>query len=66
MSRELAGAITARVLRIMLQALGVSDAEDVASDEAFERKEGETEERQFASPEERALVEAAERIVQRG
>ena len=65
-SRELAGAITARVLRIMLQALGVSDAEDVASDEAFERKEREAEEREFTSPEERALVEAAERIVQRG
>ena len=63
-SRELAGAITARVLRIMLQALGVSDAEDVASDEAFERKEAE--EREFVSPEERALVEAAERILQRG
>jgi len=64
-SRELAGAITARVLRIMLQALGVSDAEDVASDEAFKRKEGETEEREFVSPEERALVEAAERMIRR-
>ena len=65
-SADLAKKITARVLRIMLQALGVSDAADVASDEAFERKEGETEEREFTSPEARALFEAAERIVQRG
>ena len=62
--RDLAGAITARVLRIMLQALGVSDADDVAGDEAFERKEG-TEEREFVSPEQRALVEAAERMIGR-
>ncbi|TET49607.1 MAG: hypothetical protein E3J64_09395, partial [Anaerolineales bacterium] len=40
-SADLAGAVTARILRIMLQALGVADADDVASDEAFERKEGE-------------------------
>ena len=64
-SRELAGAITGRVLRIMLQALGVADADDVASDEAFKRKEG-TEEREIVSPEMRAIVEAAARIVQRG
>ncbi len=61
---DLARGVTARILRIMLQALGVSDAADVASDEAFERKEG-PEEREFVSPEQRALVEAAERIVGR-
>ena len=61
---DLAQQVTARVLRIMLQALGVSDADDVASDEKFERKEG-TEEREFVSPEQRALVEAAERMIGR-
>jgi len=62
---DLARAVTARVLRIMLQALGVADADDVAGDEAFERKEG-AEEREIVSPEMRAIVEAAARIVQRG
>jgi len=63
--------ITARMLNIVLQALGVANADELTSDEAFGVKQEETAESAFdltdLSPKEQAaILEAAARIVQRG
>jgi len=52
-------------MRIALTLLGVPNVEEVL-EKAFPEGEEEEKELKFVSPEERALVEAAERIVQRG
>ena len=52
-------------MRIALTLLGVPNVEEVL-DKAFPEGEEGTEEREFTSPEKRALLEAAERMVARG
>ncbi len=63
--------ITARMLNIVLQALGVANADELTSDEAFGVKQEAAAESAFdltdLSPKEQAaILEAAARIVQRG